>query len=86
MAAITEVQIERVRSLVASVPAELSSPRTVGAIMRMDSADLPWHRVLSASGKPAPHLAERQLAKLREEGVTVRDGRVDLRLVRFTFS
>ena len=83
MAAITEVQIERVRSLVASVPAELSSPRTVGAIMRMDSADLPWHRVLSASGKPAPHLAERQL---REEGVTVRDGRVDLRLVRFTFS
>ncbi|MGB6051187.1 MAG: MGMT family protein, partial [Rhodococcus sp. (in: high G+C Gram-positive bacteria)] len=68
MAAITEVQIERVRSLVASVPAgnvttygdiadaaELSSPRTVGAIMRMDSADLPWHRVLSASGKPAPH-------------------------------
>ena len=81
MAAITEVQIERVRSLVASVPAgnvttygdiadaaELSSPRTVGAIMRMDSADLPWHRVLSASGKPAPHLAERQLAKLREEG------------------
>ena len=63
MAAITEVQIERVRS-----------------------ADLPWHRVLSASGKPAPHLAERQLAKLREEGVTVRDGRVDLRLVRFTFS
>ncbi|MCZ4275839.1 MGMT family protein [Rhodococcus sp. BGS-1C] len=99
MAAITEVQIERVRSLVASVPAgnvttygdiadaaELSSPRTVGAIMRMDSADLPWHRVLSASGKPAPHLAERQLAKLREEGVTVRDGRVDLSLVRFTFS
>ena len=99
MATITEVQIERVRSLVASVPAgnvttygdiadaaELSSPRTVGAIMRMDSADLPWHRVLSASGKPAPHLAERQLAKLREEGVTVRDGRVDLRLVRFTFS
>ena len=99
MAAIAEVQIERVRSLVASVPAgnvttygdiadaaELSSPRTVGAIMRMDSADLPWHRVLSASGKPAPHLAERQLAKLREEGVTVRDGRVDLSLVRFTFS
>ena len=99
MAAITEVQIERARSLVASVPAgnvttygdiadaaELSSPRTVGAIMRMDSADLPWHRVLSASGKPAPHLAERQLAKLREEGVTVRDGRVDLSLVRFTFS
>ena len=99
MAAITEVQIARVRSLVASVPAgnvttygdiadaaELSSPRTVGAIMRMDSADLPWHRVLSASGKPAPHLAERQLAKLREEGVTVRDGRVDLSLVRFTFS
>lgn len=99
MAAITEAQIEKVRALVASVPAGnvttygdiadaagLSSPRTVGAIMRMDSADLPWHRVLPASGKPAPHLADRQLAKLGEEGVTARDGRIDLRVVRYAFS
>ncbi len=71
MPAITEEQIERVRALVGTIPvgfvatygdiadaAELSSPRTVGAIMRMDSADLPWHRVLSASGRPAPTLRE----------------------------
>lgn len=98
MAAITSEQVERVRELVASIPegnvatygdiaaaAELSSPRIVGWIMRTDSADLPWHRVLSASGKPAPHLATRQLDRLAEEGVTVRDGRVDLRSVRFDF-
>ncbi len=33
-----------------------------------DSADLPWHRVLGASGRPAAHLARRQLAKLELEG------------------
>lgn len=98
MPAITEEQIERVRALVASVPAgfvvtygdiaeaaDLSSPRTVGWIMRMDTADLPWHRVLAANGKPAAHLAENQLDRLRAEGVTVRDGRVDMRALRYCF-
>lgn len=99
MPAITEEQTERVRALVASIPvgsvttygdlaaaADLSSPRTVGWIMRMDSADLPWHRVLSASGKPAPHLASRQLERLHSEGVPIRDGRVDLGVARFRFT
>lgn len=98
MAAITEEQVERVRELVASIPsgrvttygdiaaaAGLSSPRIVGWIMRTDSADLPWHRVLSAAGKPAAHLATRQLEHLRSEGVLARDGRVNLREIRFTF-
>lgn len=98
MAAVTDVQVEKVRELVASIPpgnvatygdiaaaGGLSSPRIVGWIMRTDSADLPWHRVLSANGTPAPHLATDQLERLREEGVTVRDGRVNLREVRFTF-
>ncbi len=61
----------------------LSTPRTVGWIMRTDTADLPWHRVLSASGKPAAHLAQRQLRLLADEGVSIRDGRVDLRVARF---
>ncbi|SNT33501.1 MGMT family protein [Rhodococcoides kyotonense] len=99
MASITEDQVERVRTLVASIPeghvstygdiaaaANLSSPRIVGWIMRTDSADLPWHRVLSASGKPAAHLATRQLEKLVAEGVVVRDGRVDLKSIRFQFT
>jgi methylated-DNA-protein-cysteine methyltransferase-like protein len=98
MAPITEAQVERVRALVASIPvgsvatygdiaaaADLSSPRIVGWIMRTDSADLPWHRVLGASGKPAAHLATRQLETLRGEGVEIRDGRVSLKSVRFGF-
>ncbi len=96
MAAITEEHVERVREIVASVPpgrvvtygdiaaaAGLSSPRTVGWIMRTDSADLPWHRVVPANGRPAAHLAARQLAELQDEGVEIRDGRVDLRTARF---
>lgn len=95
MPATTDAQIERVRELVASIPhgsvttygdiaaaAGLSSPRTVGWIMRTDAADLPWHRVIGASGRPAPHLAHRQLAKLALEGVPIRDGRVDVAAAR----
>ncbi|MFF2085858.1 MGMT family protein [Nocardia sp. NPDC058176] len=95
MAATTEEQVERVRELVAAIPpgrvatygdiaaaAGLSSPRTVGWIMRTDSADLPWHRVIGASGRPAAHLATRQLRLLTEEGVPITDGRVDLRTAR----
>lgn len=101
MAAITDAQVEAVRALVAQVPpgrvttygdladaAGLSSPRIVGWIMRTDSSDLPWHRVISASGRPAPHLATHQLELLRAEGVLAPDGMVRLRgndSVRHTF-
>lgn len=98
MAPITDTQVERVRALVASVPAGrvttygdiacaagLSSPRIVAWIMRTDSHDLPWHRVITASGRPAPHLAQEQLARLRAEGVLARDGRVPLSRVRHSF-
>ncbi|MEV4126193.1 MGMT family protein [Nocardia sp. NPDC049707] len=97
--ATTEAEVERVRELVATVPAGrvvtygdiaaaagLSTPRTVGWIMRTDAADLPWHRVIGAGGKPAAHLAERQLRLLAAEGVPIRDGRVDLRAARFPLS
>lgn len=98
MAPITDEQVERVRGLVAAIPsgrvstygdiaaaAELSSPRIVAWIMRTDSSDLPWHRVIRSSGRPAPHLATRQLERLRAEGVLADDGRVPLREVRHTF-
>ncbi|MFX0575481.1 MGMT family protein [Nocardia nepalensis] len=94
--ATTDAEVERVRELVATVPrgrvvtygdiaaaAGLSTPRTVGWIMRTDSADLPWHRVIGAGGRPAAHLADRQLRLLAAEGVPIRDGRVDLRAARF---
>lgn len=98
MAPITDAQVERVRALVVSIPpgrvstygdiacaAGLSSPRIVGWIMRTDSADLPWHRVITASGRPAAHLKTEQLALLRAEGVLSDDGRVDLGTVRYRF-
>ena len=65
--------------------AGLSSPRIVGWIMRTDSADLPWHRVVPATGKPAPHLHSRQLELLRAEGVLTRDGRIPLSECRHSF-
>lgn len=95
MARITDDQVEGVRALVAAIPAGrvrtygdiaddlgLSSPRIVGWIMRTDSSDLPWHRVVPASGRPAPHLSDRQLAALRAEGVLADSGRIDLRSYR----
>jgi methylated-DNA-protein-cysteine methyltransferase-like protein len=98
MAQITDEQVETVRALVSAVPpgrvttygdlaaaAGLTSPRIVGTILRTDGADLPWHRVLRASGVPAEHIATEQLARLRAEGVLAHDGRIPLatyRLVR----
>ena len=95
MPAVTDEQVETVRALVASIPAGrvstygdiadavgLASPRIVGWIMRTDSSDLPWHRVIRASGRPAPHLTTRQLELLRAEGVLASDGRINLAEVR----
>ncbi|RAV07006.1 DNA methyltransferase [Mycolicibacterium sp. GF69] len=98
MAPITDEQVEIVRALVAAIPpgrvstygdiaeaAGLSSARIVGWIMRTDSSDLPWHRVITASGKPAAHLATRQLERLRAEGVLADHGRVRLDELRHEF-
>jgi len=98
MSKVTDAQVELVRRLVASIPpgrvstygdiasaATLSSPRIVGWIMRTDSADLPWHRVITASGRPATHLTSRQLELLRAEGVLATDGRIDLTTARHRF-
>ena len=98
MAPVTDEQVERVRALVATIPsgrvstygdiaaaAELSSPRIVGYIMRTDSSDLPWHRVITASGRPAKHLTTRQLELLRAEGILAVDGRVALSDFRHAF-
>jgi alkylated DNA nucleotide flippase Atl1 len=98
VAPVTDSQVERVRALVASIPpgrvstygdiaavAGLSSPRIVGYIMRIDSLDLPWHRVITASGRPAQHLVTRQLELLRAEGILADDGRIPLDELRYRF-
>jgi methylated-DNA-protein-cysteine methyltransferase-like protein len=98
VASVTDEQVERVRALVASIPtgrvatygdiataAGLSSPRIVGWIMRTDSLDLPWHRVITASGRPARHLTSRQLEMLRAEGILAVDGKIALDEVRHEF-
>ncbi|MGH3563386.1 MAG: MGMT family protein [Mycobacterium sp.] len=98
MAPVTDEQIERVRALITAIPvgrvatygdiaaaAGLSNPRTVGWILRTDGSDLPWHRVIRASGRPVAHLHTEQLERLRAEGVLAVDGRVDLRAVRHKF-
>jgi methylated-DNA-protein-cysteine methyltransferase-like protein len=91
-----EQTVERVREVVASIPAGTvlsygdvaalagaRSARLVGRIMAIDSADLPWYRVLRADGTVAPHLAREQLARLRAEGVLAVDGRVPMSRYRY---
>lgn len=98
MVKVGDDDIERVRGLVAAIPpgrvatygdiataAGLSSPRIVGWIMRTDSADLPWHRVIGASGRPSTHKSDRQLELLRAEGVLATDGRIRLSEYRFKY-
>jgi methylated-DNA-protein-cysteine methyltransferase-like protein len=50
--------------------------RLVGRILATTTEDLPWWRVVDATGRLVPGGERRQAALLRAEGVTVRDGRV----------
>lgn len=88
---------ERIRELVRAIPpgrvstygdiaamAGAPTPRLVGRVLREDGHDLPWHRVLRASGVPAPRIVRRQLELLRAEGVLADGDRVDLRVYRWT--
>jgi alkylated DNA nucleotide flippase Atl1 len=93
MVAMDAEDLERVRGVVAAVPAgsvlaygEVAAraglpgrARLVGRILAEDGQDLPWHRVLRADGTPAPHIAAEQLARLRAEGVLAEGGRVPMR-------
>lgn len=90
---------ERIREVVADVPpgkvatygdiaaiAGASTPRLVGRVLSEDGHDLPWHRILRASGIPAPHLRHRQLELLRAEGVLADGDKVSLRKYRWQAS
>jgi methylated-DNA-protein-cysteine methyltransferase related protein len=86
----------RILDVVASIPAGRvatygdvaaraggNSARFAGWVLAQLADDsLPWHRVIPASGRPAPAVAKRQLARLAAEGVSAVDGRIDLRRYR----
>jgi methylated-DNA-protein-cysteine methyltransferase-like protein len=56
-----------------------NSARFAGWVLAQLADDsLPWHRVIPASGRPAPAIATRQLSRLAAEGVSAVDGRIDL--------
>lgn len=70
---IAEVVADR---LVAAGGQARGGPRQVGQVLARSGGDLPWWRVVNASGRPPPVHADEALARLREEGTPlVRDGR-----------
>jgi methylated-DNA-protein-cysteine methyltransferase related protein len=61
------------------VAAEAGFPgraRAVGNILATADGDLPWWRVVTASGRLVPGHEEEHARRLRAEGVAVVDGRV----------
>ena len=62
-----------------------SSPRAVGVVMAVHGHDVPWHRVVLASGDPAPVAPLEALQRLRGEGVPLDPTgcRVDLKQARW---
>lgn len=60
---------------------EPGAPRLVGRVLSSTSEPVPWHRVVRADGSVAK--GERQLGRLRGEGVPILGNRVDLRRARY---
>jgi methylated-DNA-protein-cysteine methyltransferase-like protein len=54
------------------------SPRTVGMVLAKHGHEVPWQRVVQASGRPAEPLLTEALALLRAEGCPVRGEQVVL--------
>lgn len=50
--------------------------RAVGTVLSRTGGALPWWRIVNAAGRLAPHKEAEQAARLRAEGVEIRDGRV----------
>jgi len=87
---VDESTVRRVLKIISSIPrgrvlsygevadrAGLRSARIVGRILAETHDDeVPWHRVVRADGSPTPHLATKQTALLRAEGVRFVNGRV----------
>jgi alkylated DNA nucleotide flippase Atl1 len=52
--------------------------RTVGTVMSKHGHEVPWWRVVQASGRPAEPHVEDALSRLRAEGCPVRGDRVEM--------
>ena len=50
--------------------------RAVGRLLATTTEDVPWWRVVNAAGRLVPGNEPEHAARLRAEGVIVRDGRV----------
>jgi methylated-DNA-protein-cysteine methyltransferase related protein len=57
-----------------------AAPRLVGRVLATTQEDVPWHRVVRADGSLP--MGATQLRLLRQEGVPLRAGRVDLAQAR----
>jgi methylated-DNA-protein-cysteine methyltransferase-like protein len=55
-----------------------TSPRLVGYIMARHGGGVPWHRVVTSSGRLPPGQAVEALARLTAEGTRMRGDRVDM--------
>ena len=62
------------------------SPRQVGQVMSAHGHEVPWQRVVLATGEPAPTAVEEALRLLRAEGCPLTAGgrRVDLARARWS--
>lgn len=61
------------------VAAEAGFPgaaRAVGNLLRLTDEPVPWWRVVTTTGRLAPGHEQEHARRLRDEGVTVSDGRV----------
>ncbi len=87
-APLTEFEAAVVRVLLATEPGDVlaygevaaeagypGAARAVGNVLRT-VADLPWWRVVTASGRLIPHAPHEQARRLAAEGVATADGRV----------
>ena len=75
---------------VAALAETEATARDVGQVLLRhgDADDVPWWRVLRADGTPPPHLLDRQLALLRDEGTPLAPSgtAVDLHAARWAAS
>ncbi len=59
------------------------SGRTVGTVMSRYGSDVPWWRVVQASGRPAEPLLQEALSRLSREGCAVHGDRISLTAARW---
>ena len=59
------------------------SPRTVGTVLSKHGREVPWQRVVQASGRPAEPYLEKALRLLAEEGCPLRGERVVMAQARW---